>query len=394
MAQTILGLDLGSYSIKAALYEVGFKSFQITDLYESSPLRIDDLPKDQASETQMKALEDFLKRNQIPISVVVTSIPATSISYRALKLPFKDKRQVAKVLPFELESFLPFDLQDLIIDCHVTEVVDGHSSVVAVAVKKDLLARYLMGLESIGVNPRIVDVDALALGNIMPISNVPVEGNYGILDIGHNKTSLCLVGDQKTLAIRSFLTAGKAITNGLRIGLDLTFQQAEEVKHKYAIITKESHPPKDEKQRKVANHVRKVLEPMAVEIMQTIHNFESQQGKTIDRLYLCGGSSLIRGIDDFIEDVTGKPASFVQCSVNGKSLDEKIGRRQLLMTQSLALALRTGIRGISSNQLSQINLRKEEFAPVKKLRRSLENAQACGNLGYGNTLGVVCKIMD
>ena len=43
MPQRLLGLDIGSYSVKGALYDVTFRTHELTDLFESTPLRLEEI---------------------------------------------------------------------------------------------------------------------------------------------------------------------------------------------------------------------------------------------------------------------------------------------------------------------------------------------------------------
>ena len=361
MAQTVLGLDIGSYSIKAAIFEMSFKTFQITDLYESRPLRTDDMSKEEALEATREALRRFLQENQIPQDLVIAALSGAKVSHRNMKLPFKDLKQIEKILPFELESFLPFAMEDLVVDFDLTDGGKDGSNVIAFAAQKSYLGSFLSLFDS---GPRIVDIDALALGNVAHVSSAAADRTVAIIDIGHQKTSICINDRGKTVAVRTLLTGGKAITDLLRVDLDLTYQQAEQVKHKYGLVSLETKPLKDSKQRRISRVITKIFDSMIIDVMQTIHNYEAAapEGRKVDGLLLCGGSSLIRDIDRYFKESTDRETGFVQCKLGETPLTNKIGKKELSMIQAIGLGIRMGVRGVPANRLSRVNMRKGEFA--------------------------------
>jgi Tfp pilus assembly PilM family ATPase len=288
-----------------------------------------------------------------------------------MQLPIRDKKQLEKVLPFELEAFLPFEMSQLVIDFDITEQTKNHTSLLAFAVKKEFIQQYLSLFQGLDNEPQVIDIDVLSLGNIVHISNLPTAGLCALLDLGHQKSSLCIIKNGRVVGVRTFFTAGKAITDALRVELDLTYQQAEEVKHKYGAAVLEAHPSKDPKQQKISKAITKILGPMILEVNQTIHNYESsaqpgsEQVNKLETIYISGGSSLIRGIDQWIAETSRKKVEFVHCTINSSPLEIKIGKKEPVMIQAISLGLRTSIRGISPDRLSRVNLRKDEFALVK-----------------------------
>ena len=63
----------------------------------------------------------------------------------------------------------------------------------AVMTRKNFLASFLEYLSRIDIDPKLIDVDSLSFYNLAPhIPHSPDEV-VGLVDIGHEKTSVCLV---------------------------------------------------------------------------------------------------------------------------------------------------------------------------------------------------------
>ncbi|MCB1198352.1 MAG: hypothetical protein KDK51_08250, partial [Deltaproteobacteria bacterium] len=61
MAHQVVGLDIGTYSIKAAVFETKFRSMKLSNLIESSPLKLDNLEPEKYQETLSKAIAQFIQ---------------------------------------------------------------------------------------------------------------------------------------------------------------------------------------------------------------------------------------------------------------------------------------------------------------------------------------------
>jgi len=59
---------------------------------------------------------------------VVSVLPGDAVTHRILELPFADRKRLEQTVPFELESHLPFELDETVIDFQVLDTsADGTS---------------------------------------------------------------------------------------------------------------------------------------------------------------------------------------------------------------------------------------------------------------------------
>ncbi len=120
--KNVLGLDLGSHSIKAVEFQQGLRSIQA--VHVRSVARDEDL-----------SLSDLLRRfvhlHQLSTDNVITAVRGDRVSVRRLSLPFSERRKLAQAVPFEVEDALPFDLEDVVLDWHLLHGERGRGDVVA-----------------------------------------------------------------------------------------------------------------------------------------------------------------------------------------------------------------------------------------------------------------------
>jgi len=89
--QKVIGLDIGSYSIKAVEIVNSFKSYEITNFYEAVIPYRDDIEPDILIPQTMELL---FTENNLHADRVLTAMPGQYISSRIIPLPFSDPRKV------------------------------------------------------------------------------------------------------------------------------------------------------------------------------------------------------------------------------------------------------------------------------------------------------------
>ena len=104
----VLGLDLGSHSIKGVELQQGLRGLQA--------LQLQGLERDDAQIAPAELVQRFLRLYRFHTGHVVAALPGDRLSARRLRFPFRDRRQLAQAVPFEVADDLPFEPEELVID--------------------------------------------------------------------------------------------------------------------------------------------------------------------------------------------------------------------------------------------------------------------------------------
>jgi len=230
MSKKVLGLDIRYDSVSAVLVRNNIKE-NLIEAHEYVPISDQ---KDLESIISY-SLDIITKKMDIAGSVCIASFPANQISYRNIKLPFKEQKKIKQILPYELESTLPFLVDDLIIDYNCIKLQGRSDSVdstdvIAAAVEKSALKLYLNTLASFNINPKIVTVGgnpaALCLSG-----DTTVPENRLFVDMGNRNCSVFIHVAGQIYLIRSFPTgaAGSSIAESLCNEIKRTLYDSEEI---------------------------------------------------------------------------------------------------------------------------------------------------------------------
>ena len=133
----VLGLDLGSYSLKGVLLESTGRGTSVLRWAETR--RAEDAPLDEA-------LAVFLAENAWAPDQVVVALPGPSLATHVFTLPFTDPKRIAATLPFEVEGELPFELSQVVFDHQVTRRRANATDLIVGLVRREELAELLKTL--------------------------------------------------------------------------------------------------------------------------------------------------------------------------------------------------------------------------------------------------------
>lgn len=195
VAQRFLALDFGAHTLKAVLLERTLRGCQVLDFFH---LRRD--PAQPLAE-QVKALWKAHGRHEV---TVLSCLPGDAVLHRFLTLPFARLRQLGQVVPFELESYLPFAQEDVVIDFQVIERAAEGVTVLAVAVPKPTLSEHLELLAAAGLDPAVVGIAPLAPLSLLQLAQTGKAGSVAVLDIGEQRTAVALLRDGVLSGFRTF----------------------------------------------------------------------------------------------------------------------------------------------------------------------------------------------
>lgn len=365
--QKIIGLDLGSYSIKAVEIINNFSSYEIVNYYEKVIPAVSELPRDALIQ---HCLEELYAEHQINADRIVAAMPGQYISSRIMSFNFSDPRKIDAAVSSELEDIVPFDLDEMIVDQQIIGSLNSKTLVLVVMTKKNYLSKFLDNLKRINIDPKLIDIDSLAFYNLTSVMKTPEDRCIGYIDIGHEKTSICFVENGVLRMFRSINIGGKYITEFIARDMQISFQEAQRLKHHTSKISLEDNIDVGKQAKSdVAERIAIASNALVKEIGRTLYAFKTYEKSPVDTLYLSGGTANIVNYDKYLSDQLSLKVVMNPVSATSLTLHEDISADNLQMIQSVAV----GMRAISSvKRVSSINLRKGEFAFVQDYEKLLK----------------------
>jgi general secretion pathway protein L len=204
MPQRVLALDITDADIKAALIETSFRDYRVSGFYRDTLSAANGSKEDQ--------IRRFLERHSLVGDTVLTGLPGDAVTWRTFFLPFRDRKRLLQTIPFELESQVPFALDEVVVDHHVLHRDRSGTTVLAALVQKRDLERHLELLQAAGVDPKVVDVGPLAsLNTLSLIPDLPPT--FAFIDCSERSCTVALYRNKQLVGMR-VLTVAAPLTQG------------------------------------------------------------------------------------------------------------------------------------------------------------------------------------
>jgi type IV pilus assembly protein PilM len=382
--QKIIGLDIGSYSIKAVEIVNTLKSYEVTNFYEKV------IPISTHEEREMTVaacMESLFIENELLADRIVTAMPGQFISSRVVPFSFHDPVKISRAIFAEIEEVVPFNLDDMILDHQILGSNYGKTFALAVLTRKAFLKNFLDLLHRIDIDPKIIDVDSLAFYNLSSYMDVESDECFAMIDIGHEKTSLCIVREGVLRMFRSINLGGKYVTEFLARDLETSFEHAQAEKHRVSQLVTHFDDCSDlsDDDRHIANRITLASNGIVKELGRTFYAFKTWEKAPINQLFLSGGTAQIRNMNIFLEEQLGIICRAVRLDESNLELPAHLSEYIPIIPQSVAI----GMRAVSSyRKNSQVNLRQGEFAYVQ----NYENLLKFG-FKIGRFLALMCVLL-
>lgn len=354
MSQLILGIDIGSYSIKVAEIERTVKEFHLVGFFEQPIVNAESLGREGAA---AQALARLFEEYNLSTQMVYTALPGQITSHRAIDLPFADFKKVDQTIEFEMENYVPLPLEDLLIDYEFLATSKTGSTVLVSYAKTSDFVKFLNMMTGAEIDPRFVGSEPVELANIMKLGVLQPEGAYAVVDIGHEKTNVLIFVGPKLQFARTIMVGGRDLTKAIADSLNIPVAEAERMKIEMGQMGSEAEGA-DQTTRNVAQAMQGPLDEILLHLRQTFMAFQEQKQEVVQALVLCGGTSRLPGIDQYLSSKLRKNVSFLDClDFPFNQLSDSNWCRPIA-----ASALAMAYRGVSGSGIRDIQFRRGEFA--------------------------------
>ena len=354
--RNVLGLDLGAHSLKAVEFSQTLRGFDAIQLRS--------LPRTDPDASLENMLRGFMELHRFGTDHVVTALPGDRLSTRQISFPFRERRKLAQAIPFAVEEELPFDLEGVVIDWTIIGGDRTSAEVLAIVSPRSEVSDLLGQLDDAGCAPRTLEAEGLVLGNLCSIFDLP--GRRLLIDLGHRKTTFCLVVDERSVAARTVAGGGHQMTEALAADRGLSLSDAERAKCEEGVFGDGLDP--------VGPQTGKALGRLARELLRTGGAVENRlDGQPLDGLTLFGGGALLERVDTFLGECSGVPATRLPLPREESGEGLVAGGPPLLYAPAIALALRG-----TAKARTTLNFRQDEFAVRVDLGRVLRPFRITG----------------
>lgn len=288
-----------------------------------------------------EALSEAIKAMAEELGIVETeaniAIAGSSVVIRFITMPKMKEADLRNAIKFEAEKFVPFNMTECALDFQMLKnsEPDNKLNVILVAAKRELVDYKINAVEAAGFTVDLIDVDSLAVSNafLQGLPEQKPDKTIALLNIGASSTNLSILRGESIAFVRDIGIGGNDFTEAISKSLNMNFEAAEELKIS----------PK-ERSAEVQNSVKGVIDDLLDDVKLSFSYHENQSGRSIDEIYVSGGSSNLLGLADVFQEMFGsKPSAWDPLSfmdTGSAKIDPATAKMKNFFAVAAGLALR------------------------------------------------------
>ena len=341
----LVAIDIGSSSIKLV---------QLTDFkeeqYELNHFGVMPLDKECIVEGAIKkpgqvvdALKNLIKAEKIQSRYAVSAVAGEAVFIKKIKVPVMSEEKLSEKITQEAEQYIPFDIDEVVLDFQILGKINGNKEekmmeALLVAVQRGIIDERTDILLEAGLKPAIIDLDLFALMNAARLTNdLSSMGTIALIDLGDSFTHINIIQNGVIGYTRDIPVGGGYLTNMLMSKFKVPFEQV--------LAIKRGNFSPDIREEEVIETIIQAYNNILEEIQKYFDYFSTLSNHKMEKVLLCGGGSMIRGLDDYCADYLKIPVETLH-PMQGVKVNPKVFDRSLvdemsgLSTVALGLARR------------------------------------------------------
>lgn len=298
------------------------------------------------------AIKDLWRRTGLRTKTVSVGVSNQKVVVRLIDLPYMERAELAGAIQYQAQDYIPIPIEEAIIDFQIignymTPADEHMMEVLLVAAQRDMIGNIVTAVEGAGMQLAQVDVTAFALVRALlgatpswlsDESETPGEA-VGVVHISSGLTNIAVVERGLPRFTRVSSLAASQFTQSIANVLNLTFDEAEELKAAAGLPSPDSGPPTTAYDPQMIQAAQEALEREAnkfiAEVRRSFDYYLTQavQVRSIGRIYLTGTGAELRNLPTYLERglqtqvVLGDPLAGLQVggSVEASVLPDRMG---------------------------------------------------------------------
>jgi type IV pilus assembly protein PilM len=232
-----------------------------------------------------------------------------------------ERAELQGAIQYQAQDYIPIPIEDAILDFQIigdymTSADEHMMEVLLVAAQRDMVNNAVRAVEEAGLKLTQIDVTSFAIVRALlggPQSFLPDEESgeaVGIIHISSGLTNIAVVEKGIPRFTRVSSLAGNQFTQAIANALNLTFDEAEDLKIRVGLPDLAQHqmvdlPPDIDTAtaQTVQDALEREVSKFIAEVRRSLDYYLTQatQVRTIRRILLTGSGAQLRSLDGYLE---------------------------------------------------------------------------------------------
>jgi type IV pilus assembly protein PilM len=339
----IVGLDIGTDHIRVAQVKAVGASFMLTG-YAMVRVPMGAVVEGEIVDVEAVAasIREMVRSSGLHPSNCAIGVSNQKVVVRLIDLPYMERAELQGAIQYQAQDYIPIPIEDAILDFQIigdymTSSDEHMMEVLLVAAQRDMIASSVRAVEEAGLRLQQIDVTSFAIVRALmgtTSSVLPTEADEsgeatGIIHISAGLTNIAVVEKGVPRFTRVSAMAGNQFTQAIANALNLTFDEAEDMKLRVGLPDIDQHgqtefpPDMDPARAQLAQDaLEREVSKFIAEVRRSLDYYLTQatQVRTIRKILLTGSGAQLRFFAGYLEkglqaEVTlADPLSWIQVS--------------------------------------------------------------------------------
>lgn len=304
----LLGIDISSTSVKLLELSRTADCYNV-EAYAVAPLPFQAIVERQIIDVESVAqvvsqlvMQSCTRSRCAAVAVAGSAVISKTIEVQA----GLTEEELESLLTLEIDQYIPYSLEDVAIDFVVQKAAAVSADKIPVllaACRKEQIEIRETVLSLAGLSAQVIDIETYALQRAYSLVAEQFDCaahdlTVAIIDIGATVMTLSVVHNGHVIYTREQIFAGQQLTEHIQRHYFLSIEEAEQAK-KYGGLADD--------------YLSEVLHPFQDAVVEQISRtlqffFAAGQYSDIDYIVLAGGTASLAGLEQHIQEKTGRPA--------------------------------------------------------------------------------------
>lgn len=348
-----ISIDIGSQNTKIAVGKHNKNKVYIDKIIMlETPLHCIEDGKIIDRNKLFENIKDILEMNAVKEKDVIFTTNSTDIINREMVVPEAEGEELDTIVQFEIQQYLPIVMEDYIIQHNVLEHIEEEVSseegtlnklkVLVVTYPKRVVEQYLKLAEDLKLTPKALDVNFNAVNklfkddveinkeklnvgminavmeigehNIMPSNKLFTGATIAVIDMGAEKININIFNNGKMDFSRIISSGGSVIDRNIARNFDINVDEAEKRKKEFCDLLNEKGIEHMEELNAI---IKETINGWIDEMGRVLQFYRNKNiGNKIDKVFIYGGSSKLKGLAVYMEEMLNIKVSNINSMSN------------------------------------------------------------------------------
>jgi len=307
-------IDIGSYKISVAdIKEAGNKKIKVLNIaqrevpYETI---VNGIIKDPS--VIANRLQEIFSETGIKPGYILTTVSNDSLIVRNVTLPKMSEKELANVIRWEIEDYIPFSAEYARLDYKILKTTDEEMELLLIAVKEDVVSSFEEPFNILNLRPNVINIQPMSLLSLIEYQG-KLDVPAAVLEVGAAGSRI-VVGDKDNVYLsRSFSTGGYEFTESIIETMGFNYENAEQRKKEVGLQIDIGSEKEDDLEPidiedfgSSSSTSSGTMSPLAYNIADELNRSldffaRKKVEHGVDKIYITGGSSKLKGLKSLLE---------------------------------------------------------------------------------------------